>query len=409
MLDDLDGRQGEPFASDHLRPPGPSRGSGFVAPLTIGRPGWQRRYAHSATAIDAAALASVPILHLLWSGVVALPLLAALVSAGALAVAGCGSLRVWLHHLRHRGRAMSTLLVVGTDDAVVGLVDRTRGNPSLGWRVGGACTSTGTGPGGASGVHGVPVVGDLDSVGTSARNFDAVAVCPTPGWTVTRLQQLAWDLDRSRTELLVDPRLVRRVGCGVRIRPVPELPLLRMTPPTLDGPRRLVKESTDRLGALLLLLVVAPVLLSCALAVRRDGGPALVGRTRVGRHGRTFSMLSFRTTVVGEPTTTPVGRVLHRHCLDELPQLLNVVGGSMALVGPRPLEPGGSIDERDTRRRLLVKPGITGLYPIAGSDELSVEDVALTDVHYVESWSPALDARIVARSVRAALDRSRTR
>jgi Bacterial sugar transferase len=271
-------------------------------------------------------------------------------------------LQIGLHHLRRRGRAMSSMLVVGADDAVVALAERTRRAPSLGWCVRGACTSTGAGPGGATDIAGVPVLGDLDSAASLAltERFDAVAVCPTPGWTPSRLQQLAWDLDGSRTALLVDPRLVGH-GRGVRATGVVGLPLLQLSRQLRGEARQVLADVANRLGALVLLLLTAPLLLSCAVAVRRDGGPALIGRPRVGRHGRTFSLLAFRTTTVDGRSMTPVGRVLRRRCLDELPQLLNVLGGSMALVGPRPLVPDELGGAPGTPRRLLVKPGMTTL------------------------------------------------
>jgi hypothetical protein len=311
--------------------------------------------------VDAGAVGFLPVLYLLWQHVVQPAVVAAVTSALALSLVGRGLLKVWLHHQRRHGRAMSTILAVGTHEGVARLVRRAHGAPLLGWRVSGTCTSTGVGPGGAPCVAGVPVLGDLDAVAKSALggHFDAVAVCPTPGWTPARLQQLACDLDGGRTQLLVDPVLVGHVDTGVRVAGVSGLPLLRLTRHTLCGPRGVMKEATDRIGAVLLLLLVAPVLVSCAVAVRRDGGPMLVRQARVGRHGRTFAMLSFRTTAVGSQRMTPVGRVLRARGLDELPLLFNVLGGSMALIGPRPAAPGEDTDGPGVPRHLLVKPGIT--------------------------------------------------
>lgn len=404
MTGDVHGGQGEPFAPDLARVPAPRRESDFVAPLTVGCPRWQRRYARSATALDAAAVACLPILHLLWRQVVPLPLLAAVVSAVALAVAGRGALRVLLRHLRRQGRAMSSVLAVGTVDDVTTLVTRTQGSSGLGWRVRGACTSTGAGDDGALDVAGVPVVGDLDAVASLALtgHYDAVAVSPAPGWSAVRLQQLAWDLDCSRTALLVDPRLVRLAGPRMRVTGVPGLPLLRLDHPTLARLPRAVKGVVDRVAAVVALVLVAPVLVGCAVAVRRDGGPALRRSARLGLGGREFTLLTFRTTTTGTGTPTPVGRLLRRHCLDELPQLLNVLGGSMALVGPRPPEPGEADGHRDTQRRLLVKPGITGLFPGDGVRERSSEVTGL-DLNYVKRWSPVLDVRILLKTLRAVL------
>ena len=381
-------------------------GAELVGPITLGRPGWRCRYRRATRAIDALAVACGPALYLLWRDVVALPLVAVVLSVVALAIAGRGALHLWLHHLRRHGHAMTTVLAVGSAEGVAALVARTRGAPGLGWRIDGACTSTGAGIDGAPGIAGVPVVGDLDAVASLAltRHADAVAVGPAPGWTAVRLQQLAWDLDCSRTALLVDPRLVQLVGPRMRITGVPGLPLLRLGHPTLTRAPRLAKGAMDRVGALLALILLAPVLISCAIAVRRDGGPALRRLPRLGQGGREFALLTFRTRRTDTGLPTPVGRVLRRHCLDELPQLLNVLGGSMALVGPRPTLPSEVLygDRTTHRRNLLVKPGITGLWQLWGR-EPSEDEAEGVDLRYVEDWSPALDARILLRTLRSAI------
>lgn len=367
------------------RPARPGRriavGPDFVAPLTVGCPEWQRRHAHRAAAVYAGVAGSVAVLLL--RGHAALPSLAVGLLAWGV---GRAALRGWLHHLRRRGRAISTLLAVGRPDELAVLVARTRADPGLGRRVTGVCTSTGAGPGGAPDVAGVPVVGDLDAVAATALRgrYDAVSVGPAAGWTAVRLQQLAGALDGSRTALLVDPRTVARTGPRVRVTGVDGLPLLRLDHPTLAGPRGLVKGALDRAAALVALLLVAPLLVSCAVAARRDGGPALQRRACPGRGGREFRRLTFRTVdATGE--LTPVGRVLRRHRLEGLPQLLNVLGGSMALVGPRP---GATISP-------LLKPGLTGLEPAGEPGEPALR--------YVDHWTPTRDARILLRTLGAAL------
>ena len=289
---------------------------------------------------------------------------------------------------------MSTVLAVGDVAGVAALVERTRRAPGLGWRVIGACTPTGAGPDGTTAVNGVPVLGDLDGVAAVALagHADAVAVRPAPGWTAVRLQHLARDLDYSRTALLVDRRLMHRAGPRVRVRGVNGLPLLRVDHPGLGPAARFVKGTADRLGALLALVILAPVLLIGVVAVRRDGGPAFRRRTRIGRGGREFSLLTFRTTGA-DGADTGIGRILHRHCLDELPQLFNVIGGSMALVGPRPSAPE-DIGNRMARGRLLVKPGLTGL------DDVGMGDPATEpDLHYIARWTPVLDVRILLHTL----------
>ena len=166
-------------------------------------------------------------------------------------------------------------------------------------------------------------------------------------------------------------------------------------------------------------------MLGLAVAVRADGGPALFRQTRIGRDGREFRVLKFRSMVVDAeqhlgdlrghnqgpgcssrsrttPRITPIGRFLRRHSLDELPQLFNVLAGTMSLVGPRPPLPSEVAGyERAAQRRLLVKPGITGLWQVSGRSDLSWEQTVRLDLRYVENWTLALDALILVKTIRA--------
>ena len=191
--------------------------------------------------------------------------------------------------------------------------------------------------------------------------------------------------------------------------------------------RLAVKASVDRVLALIAILVLMPLLLVLVLAVRTSSsGPALFRQRRVGRDGRTFTMLKFRTMyddaesrlvelldrnesaggvlfkMREDPRVTPLGRFLRRSSLDELPQLVNVLAGTMSLVGPRPPLPSEVARYgADARRRLLVKPGLTGLWQISGRSDLSFEDAVRLDLAYVENWSLALDTKVLVRTVRA--------
>jgi lipopolysaccharide/colanic/teichoic acid biosynthesis glycosyltransferase len=406
MLDDKYRRQGDVPVSGSDSIPAPRAVPDFVAPVTLGRPAWQRRYLRLAVAGDIAALGCLPVLHLLWRDATDRPFVAAALSVAALSVMLRIALRLRLWHLRRKGHALSSVLAVGTDTDVADLVARTRRTPSLGWRITGVCTSTGSGPGGAGDVAGVPVVGDLDAVASLALagRFDAVSVFPAAGWTPVRLRKLAEDLDCSRVALLLDPRLAPATGRDGSTAVLAGLPVACITRPTLTGPSRVVKDVLDRVLAALIVLVLAPVLLSCAVAVRRDGGSAFRRQTRVGRGGRVYSQLTFRTTAYPTGLLTPVGRVLRRWCLDELPQLFNVLGGSMALVGPRPMLPREATHSTPVawRRRMLVKPGITGLSSLHRSTDLLDEEFSSADLRYVQQWSPVLDARILLKTVRTA-------
>lgn len=185
------------------------------------------------------------------------------------------------------------------------------------------------------------------------------------------------------------------------------------------------KRTIDLIVGLLLLVVVLPLLLLTMLVIRlTSAGPALISQDRVGLHGRTFRMLKFRTmvrdahtmreAVLGDPDEgifdryredpriTPVGRVLRRWSLDELPQLVNVVGGQMSLVGPRPILPDevGHLRGEDLRRHEL-RPGITGLWQVRGRKKVNWDDRMRLDLQYIDECSPKLDTLIVGRTLRA--------
>ncbi|MDL5159589.1 sugar transferase [Actinomycetospora termitidis] len=342
-------------------------------------------------------------------------------AAAVVVLVGRWLVRRVLHAARRDGACMARVLVVGTPEAAADLVARTRRVPWHGWRVVAACTPTGDGAADA------PVVGDLDDVPrqVAALGIDVVAVAPAPGWTPKRLHRLAWDLEGTGVDLVVDPGLMEVGGPRLHVAPVDGLPMLRLTEPRFSGTTRAVKVVVDKLGAAALLLVLAPTLAVIAALVKRDGGPVFYRQERVGIHGRTFRMVKFRSMVVDadrhvpdrqnegagplfkmrrDPRVTRVGAVLRRLSLDELPQLFNVLGGSMSLVGPRPpLAREVAQYADDARRKLLVRPGMTGLWQVSGRSDLSWEESVRLDLRYVENWSPALDATILWKTVGAVL------
>ncbi|WP_032797244.1 sugar transferase, partial [Streptomyces sp. HCCB10043] len=200
-------------------------------------------------------------------------------------------------------------------------------------------------------------------------------------------------------------------------------------PPLRGGPQAVVKNVLDRAGALFGLLALAPLLLAVALSVRLSSrGPVFHRQVRQGQHNRPFTMWKFRTMVAdaeqlkaqlavvnevdgplfkmrSDPRVTPVGRMLRRTSIDELPQLLNVLLGHMSLVGPRPPLPeeASRYDERE-HRRLAVKPGLTGLWQVSGRSDLSWQETVSLDLWYVDNWSVAADMGLLARTVRAVTD-----
>jgi len=231
-------------------------------------------------------------------------------------------------------------------------------------------------------------------------------------------------LEGTGVELLVAPGLMEVAGPRLHVRPFIGLPLLRVQQPEFTGARRIVKAILDRTVALIGVMILSPLLLLIALCVRfTSPGTALFRQRRVGRDGEPFTVIKFRTMVEDaesqqlsltiedegagplfklrkDPRVTRVGVVLRRFSLDELPQLFNVLGGSMSLVGPRPPLPTEvSTYAEHVNRRLLVKPGLTGLWQISGRSDLTWEESVRLDLRYVENWSLSLDLLILWKTV----------
>ncbi|WP_078491619.1 sugar transferase [Streptomyces yerevanensis] len=336
-------------------------------------------------------------------------------------------LRLRLHKQRKEGRCLRPVLAAGSPDTVRDLISRTRKFPHLGWRVDGVCTTDGRGLDGDQ-LDGVPVVGRLGDVAKHVRHdgYRVVAVTPDPHWSPDRLQRLAWNLEGSDAEMVVAPVLMEVAGPRLHVDAVLGIPLLRVSMPAFTGGRRAIKGVVDRMAAAILLMLFAPLMVFVALLVMVDSrGGALYRQRRVGKDGREFTIFKFRTMVVGahgaraqladhnegagllfklrrDPRVTRVGAVLRRYSIDELPQLFNVLTGSMSLVGPRPPLPEETAAYGpDIRRRLLVKPGLTGLWQISGRSDLPWEEAVRLDLRYVEDWSLALDAVILWKTLRA--------
>jgi exopolysaccharide biosynthesis polyprenyl glycosylphosphotransferase len=339
--------------------------------------------------------------------------------------------RVQLRRLRARGHCTRRVVVVGRGGAALELSARVRRENYAGLDVVGLCV-TPADRDRVAGVADVPVGGLEDVVAMVARlGADTIAVTSASETAAQYLRQLSWQLEGTGIELLVAPGLIEVAGPRLHIRPFEGLPLLAVEQPRFEGWRRVVKSGMDRSVAALGLLALAPVLLAIAIAVRAESaGPVLYRQERVGHNGQPFTMLKFRSMVVDadrqvdqlrdsnisdgllfkmreDPRVTRVGRWLRRLSLDELPQLLNVLGGSMSLVGPRPPLPVEVARyDSSVSRRLLVKPGLTGLWQVSGRSDLPWEEAVRLDLRYVENWSLATDLLIIGKTARAVLSRS---
>jgi len=329
-----------------------------------------------------------------------------------------------LHVLRKAGRCVHDVLVVGGEQSVIDLLARLRQEPNSGMRVVGACLASGDGSHLAG--FGVLVLGGLDDVAPAVRSTgaDTVAVTSSAELDPTRLRRLAWELEGTATDLVVAPGLMEVAGPRLHIRPVTGLPLLHVEEPEFAGIRRLIKAAADRMVAAAALVLMAPVFLFVAAGVRLTSpGPVIFRQTRIGKNGREFTMLKFRSMYVDaearraeldslnersegllfkvrdDPRITKFGKVLRTFSLDELPQLANVLSGHMSLVGPRPPLPSEvALYDDDVRRRLLVKPGLTGLWQISGRSDLTWDESVRLDLRYVENWSLSLDLLILCKT-----------
>jgi exopolysaccharide biosynthesis polyprenyl glycosylphosphotransferase len=332
-----------------------------------------------------------------------------------------------IHRGRSRGRYTYRVITVGGEESVADLTAQLRQERYCGMQVVGACLSSGDG---ARLVGlGVPLLGGLEDVAEAVRvsGADTVAVAAGASVGPARLRRLSWQLEGTDTDLVVAPGLMEVAGPRLHIRPMTGLPLLHVEEPEFAGARLVAKAVVDRSLATVAFVLAAPLMAILWVAVRVSSpGPAIFKQVRTGRDGREFTLLKFRSMYVDaekrraeleqrnersegllfkirdDPRVTPVGRFLRRYSLDELPQLINVMHGRMSLVGPRPPLPEEvALYHDDVRRRLLVKPGLTGLWQISGRSDLDWDDSVRLDLRYVENWSFTLDLMILWKTMSA--------
>jgi exopolysaccharide biosynthesis polyprenyl glycosylphosphotransferase len=338
------------------------------------------------------------------------------------------ALRRYLRRQRGRGHYQESIVIVGHAEGIAALHRQIQRVAYRGYQVVGCCVAGNVERRLTATVDGLPVLGGVDDVADVVRKHevDTVAVLPSSDLSGDMMRDLGWALESTSAELLLAPAVTEVAGPRVSIRPVFGLPLMHVERPELAGHRRLLKELFDRSLATAALVVFFPAIVALCVVIKLTSrGPVFFRHERVGRDGTPFRMLKFRTMHDGahgqfesllglsdgnavqfkmqqDPRVTPIGRFLRRTSLDELPQLINVLGGSMSLVGPRPhitreVEQYGQA----MRRRLLVKPGMTGLWQVSGRSDLSWADSVRLDTRYVENWSLALDVMILTKTVRA--------
>jgi exopolysaccharide biosynthesis polyprenyl glycosylphosphotransferase len=341
-----------------------------------------------------------------------------------------GCFRIWLSGQRRQRRFQRPVLVVGSNREGTALVRLLRDHPEIGFEVRGVLADTPpAGP------------GDLDApwLGSPA---DASAVVAATGATGVLIAATAVEpetLNRMSRSLTGEGVQVH-VSAGLqgishnRLRPMPMAhePIYSLRSGTLAGWQQLAKRALDVAAAGTGILLAAPVLAAAAVAIKlQDGGPVFFRQERIGRNGTPFTILKLRTMVPDaerlkkdleaanertgplfklktDPRRTRVGRVLEATSLDELPQLFNVLRGTMSLVGPRPpLASEFAQFDDELRHRQRVRPGITGLWQVEARDNPSFDAYRRLDLFYVENWSITLDLAIILATVGAVLTRWR--
>lgn len=361
-------------------------------------------------------------------------LVAAPVGAAALVLARW-LWRRWLFLQRRRGRYLSRAIIVGNRHDVEYVARQIGGDPGAGYVVVGAVLNDADHADLVVGGHAIPVLGRVDGAAQVAVDQHADSVIVTGPFgdddgddEGEPIRQLSWALEGTATELVLSSRLTDVAGPRIHFRPVEGLPLLHVEIPTFDGWRHAVKRTFDIVFASTALLLIAPLVLVIAVLIKVDSpGPVFFKQVRCGRDGRTFEMLKFRSMVAtaeqdlaglldqnegagvlfkirNDPRVTRIGRILRSHSLDELPQFWNILVGDMSVVGPRPpLVSEAECYEAAAKRRLMIKPGLTGLWQISGRSDLSWEESVRLDLYYVENWSITGDLMIVWRTVKTVL------
>ena len=332
---------------------------------------------------------------------------------------------------RRRGRCTTRMLIVGHISAVEELARSLARDGDAGYQVVGACV-----PGGSAddrievgGLTHIPTFGDETQVmaALAATNPDVVALTATEDLGPQWIRALSWQLEKFNVELMVAPGLVDVAGPRLTMRPVSGHPLILVEKPQYTEAKRIGKRTFDILFAAAFLLLTLPLTIAIGIAVKASSrGPLFYWSERIGLDGKPFRMVKFRTMVKDadqhmdelatfneseggvlfkirrDPRVTSVGRVLRHYSLDEIPQFFNVLKGDMSVVGPRPpLSKEVLTYSSEVKRRLLVRPGITGLWQVNGRSNLSWEDTVRLDLFYVENWSMIADIAIVLKTAQA--------
>jgi exopolysaccharide biosynthesis polyprenyl glycosylphosphotransferase len=327
------------------------------------------------------------------------------------------------HSLNAHAVTSQITLIAGTNDEARALARTLQRRPWMGYRV---CGFVEVSQSGLSVMDGLPVFGTVDDIAQISLEHAVQSVIisgSAAGGTTLQMIDSTLPADIS---VRVSPGLANLGAARVILEPIDGMALFSLRRHRFSRRQRLLKRTLDLSVTSVAMIVAAPLMLVIALAIKVSSpGPVLFRQKRVGAQEREFTILKFRTMVVGaheqresldneadgllfkmrrDPRVTPVGRFLRKTSLDELPQLFNVLSGEMSLVGPRPALPEETLRYAESQRgRLRVKPGVTGLWQVNGRHDLVFEDYVRYDLFYVENWSMTMDLYILAKTIPALL------
>lgn len=335
--------------------------------------------------------------------------------------------RQWLRGRQKKGEYVHRAVLIGESAKVKHVARQIRRTTSSGYEIVGVVTDGVP----SEGVPDLDVLGDLAhaEAALDAANIDALVIVGSDDLDPEAMRRLGYAVSDRDIQMIMAPALTDVAGPRLHSTPVAGLPLVHVDFPRLEGAKRFLKRTFDLFGAALFLIVLSPVFLAATIAVRVEGpGPIFYQQDRIGRGGQTFGMRKFRSMradaddqlaslldmqgttetplfkVNDDPRITKVGRFLRKHSIDELPQLINVLRGEMSLVGPRPQRAAEvALYDDIAHRRLLVKPGMSGLWQVSGRSTLSWEETIRLDLYYIENWSLTQDIIILFRTVRSVL------
>jgi exopolysaccharide biosynthesis polyprenyl glycosylphosphotransferase len=339
--------------------------------------------------------------------------------------------RTYVASTRAAGGYRTAVLAIGDSDMVANLARELTQNPEDGYHVVGVCIPDFGAPNGEHLIvndRAIPIVGGEQYALEAVRECgaDTIAIVGCRQFDFAGIRRLVWALEPMNVDLLVSPGVIDVASSRLVMRPISGIPLLHIEKPRYRHAVRFKKCAFDVLFATAALAATMPLFVVVSIAIRlTSSGPVFYSAERIGIDGRPFRMFKFRTMVAGadkqlpglmerndgtgplfkmrdDPRITPLGRVLRRFSIDELPQFLNVIRREMSVVGPRPplLREVQGYDA-DVQRRLLVKPGVTGLWQVSGRSDLPWDAAVRLDLSYVDNWSMVGDLVIIARTLRA--------